>query len=124
MGLIITLAKKDYLPGGDSSKRKYAPLNKCLLGHYISEWKEISADEKQIGSVPTSLIDLVLADEIMDSLYAQRCKDQFLRSNSGPNPAMTEFNDGLGKLITHALILKGMTEDIIDKAMQALEIQK
>ena len=118
MGLVFTLDNFQYSPSGGSEARKYAVLDRCLLGFFLNEWinpNDVDGD-KQVTAVPVEISVALGLGAFAEKLFDKSCSDRVDESLKNPDkkPLMDTFNLQFGALFEDYLRLKGVSREEIE----------
>lgn len=121
MGFGITIASDSYSP--TSAARKFAVLDKCLLGYYLHEWLYPSEgfEDVTVSNLPASLSDLLIGGGIYEKVYDPQCRDYIESTIKDGNTGnyMSEFNAQMGELILDYFDQIGVSPERLDEIVNA-----
>ena len=121
LGVVFSLNSSNYAP--ESGTRKYAVLDKCLLGYYLDEWVNPNPEnEGQVTAVPVEIgFDSgIQLEEIAESLYDETCQ-QDVRTMLNDNTEgryMDTFSDGMTEIMYDYFATKGIDDTVFDQVVQ------
>ena len=114
MGLALTFDAKHYFPEGDLSKRKFAILDSCLLGHYLNEWirQPDKFRDDTVREVPLGMSETILAAAVLDDIYTSECKAKVESTH------MDAFNKGVADVVTDYFKHKKIDQKLLDEVIK------